>query len=91
MLILGLNLMDNELRAYRREQRTVVPDAATGQTRYQSLLVHDVEGRPYTLEGETQQPALATASQPYAENAGLETCAVCHGPGREFDVTEVHR
>lgn len=40
MLILGLNLMDNELRAYRREQRTVVPDAATGQTRYQSLLVH---------------------------------------------------
>jgi OmcA/MtrC family decaheme c-type cytochrome len=23
--------------------------------------------------------------------AGLETCQVCHGPGREFDVTSVHR
>lgn len=48
----------------------LVEDKTSGQYRYQSLLIHDVEGKPYKLNGETKQPALAKATQAYADSGG---------------------
>jgi OmcA/MtrC family decaheme c-type cytochrome len=48
----------------------IVVDEATGLSQYQNLLVGDVEGQPYTVGGETRQPALATATQAFAEGGG---------------------
>ncbi|MBI3764765.1 MAG: OmcA/MtrC family decaheme c-type cytochrome, partial [Chloroflexi bacterium] len=48
----------------------IVVDKATGATKYQNLLVHEVQGKPYILDGETKQPALAKATQPFADNGG---------------------
>ncbi|MCL4562729.1 MAG: OmcA/MtrC family decaheme c-type cytochrome [Chloroflexi bacterium] len=48
----------------------VVKDSTSGNTKYQNLLVHDVEGKPYTEDGQTKQPALPKASQPYADSGG---------------------
>ncbi len=42
----------------------------TGVTRYQSLLLQDIEGQPYNFGGETLQPALTTASQPTDDRDG---------------------
>ncbi len=43
----------------------------TGVTRYQNLLLQEVEGQPYTFEGETVQPTLATATQPTDDRDGM--------------------
>jgi OmcA/MtrC family decaheme c-type cytochrome len=48
----------------------LVEDKVSGQYRYQSLLVHEVDGKPYKEDGETKQPALAKATQAYADNGG---------------------
>ncbi|MBI4772486.1 MAG: OmcA/MtrC family decaheme c-type cytochrome, partial [Chloroflexi bacterium] len=48
----------------------IVVDEATGLSKYQNLLLHDVEGKPYTVAGETIQPAQAKASQPFADSGG---------------------
>ncbi len=38
--------------------------------RYQSLLVREVEGKPYTVDGQTLQPALAKTTQAFADSGG---------------------
>lgn len=48
----------------------VLVDQPTGLSKYQSLLVREVEGKPYSIDGETRQPALKTATQAYAETGG---------------------
>ncbi|HLE29719.1 MAG TPA: OmcA/MtrC family decaheme c-type cytochrome, partial [Anaerolineales bacterium] len=48
----------------------IVVDEATSLSKYQSLLVREVRGQPYTIGGETRQPALATATQAFADSGG---------------------
>lgn len=42
----------------------------TGISRYQSLLVRESEGAPFTVGGEQQEPALASATQAFADSDG---------------------
>ena len=48
----------------------IVVDEATGLSKYQNLLVREVMGQPYRVGGETKQPALAKATQPFADSGG---------------------
>lgn len=48
----------------------IVVDEETSLSKYQSLLVREVEGRPYTAAGETRQPALANTTQPFSDSGG---------------------
>lgn len=48
----------------------VVEDPETELSHLLSLLVHEVAGQPYTIAGETVEPALATAEQAYADSEG---------------------
>ena len=49
------------------------PGGDTTYTHYSSLLVHSVDGKPYQLNGETKQPALAKTTQAYADSGGTWT------------------
>ncbi len=66
----GTPLKREALEGYGFTVAQVVVDEATGLSKYQSLLIHDVEGKPYTIAGETKQPALAKATQPFADTGG---------------------
>ncbi|HKZ54531.1 MAG TPA: OmcA/MtrC family decaheme c-type cytochrome [Anaerolineales bacterium] len=48
----------------------IAVDEASGLSKYQSLLVREVEGQPYTLAGESVKPELAKATQPFADSEG---------------------
>ena len=48
----------------------IVVDAGTGLTKYQNLLVRELQGTPYTVTGQVKQPALAKGSQPFADSGG---------------------
>jgi OmcA/MtrC family decaheme c-type cytochrome len=48
----------------------IMVDETTGLSKYHSLLVHEVEGKPYKAGGETKQPALAKATQAFADSGG---------------------
>jgi OmcA/MtrC family decaheme c-type cytochrome len=48
----------------------VLVDEATQLTRHQSLLVREVEGRPYNVKGETRQPVMSKATQAFADTGG---------------------
>lgn len=66
----GRPLTPADLEGYGFTIAQIVQEEETGITRYQSLLVHDVEGEPFTVGGETMQPALASATQAYADSDG---------------------
>jgi OmcA/MtrC family decaheme c-type cytochrome len=66
----GRPMKSTALQGYGFTLAQIVTDTTTGLTKYHSLLVHDVTGAPYTYNGETKQPALATATQTYAETGG---------------------
>ena len=51
----------------------IATDKDTGDTFYQSLVISDVVGAPYTLLGQTMQPALAKTTQAIAEANGTYT------------------
>jgi OmcA/MtrC family decaheme c-type cytochrome len=48
----------------------VVVDEESGHSRYQSLLLREVEGVEYTVSGETIDPTLSVATQPFADSGG---------------------
>jgi OmcA/MtrC family decaheme c-type cytochrome len=48
----------------------ILVDEATGLSKYQNLLVHEVKGREYSVGGETVKPAMAEATQPFADSGG---------------------
>ena len=48
----------------------IVTDPTTKLTKYHSLLVHDVAGVPYPVNGVTMQPALKSATEAFAETGG---------------------
>ncbi len=66
----GTSLKPEVLEGARFFIAQVVVDEATGATKYQNLLVHEVKGQPYVVDGETKQPALTTANQPFADRDG---------------------
>ncbi len=66
----GRPVKSKALEGYGFTVAQILTDPATGLSKYHSLLVHDVAGAPYTYKGETKQPALAKASQSYAETGG---------------------
>jgi OmcA/MtrC family decaheme c-type cytochrome len=51
----------------------IVLDPASGLSRYESDLLSDVEGSPYTLNGVQQQPALPSATQAITDSGGVFT------------------
>lgn len=66
----GVPLSFKAVETYGFTIAQVVEDEKTGLSSYQNKLVHDVEGKPYKLNGETKQPALPKASQAYADSGG---------------------
>lgn len=66
----GGPLKSKALQGYGFTLAQILPDKTSGLSKYHSLLVHDVAGAPYTFKGETKQPALAKASQSFAETGG---------------------
>jgi len=65
----GRPLTREDLEGIRFTIAQIVQDEA-GVTRYQNLLLQEVEGRPYTIGSETVQPAMATATQPADDRDG---------------------
>ena len=51
----------------------ILVDESTGLSKYHNLLVREVEGAEYTVGSETFQPAVAKASQPFADTEGIWT------------------
>jgi OmcA/MtrC family decaheme c-type cytochrome len=49
----------------------IVPIEGTELTRYHNLLLREVEGSQFSADGETQQPALSSATQPFADSDGV--------------------
>ncbi len=66
----GIPLSPELLEGWGFMLAQIVLDEETGISHYQNLLVADVAGEPYTLGGETFEPALASATQPQAERNG---------------------
>jgi len=66
----GRPLTPGDLEGYGFTIAQIVQDEETEITRYQSLLVREVEGEPFTIGGETIQPAMASATQAYADSDG---------------------
>ncbi|MBI5293364.1 MAG: OmcA/MtrC family decaheme c-type cytochrome [Chloroflexi bacterium] len=66
----GTPLKREALEGYGFSIAQIVIDDATKLSKYQSLLLREVKGQPYAVEGETKQPALATAIQPFADSGG---------------------
>jgi OmcA/MtrC family decaheme c-type cytochrome len=66
----GRPLAIEQLESYSFTIAQIEVDETTGLTRYQSLLVRQVEGQPFRVRGETVEPALATASQAFADSGG---------------------
>lgn len=65
----GRPVSPQDLEGIRFTIAQIIEDEA-GVTRYQNLLLHDVEGQPFDFEGETVEPALSTATQPTDERDG---------------------
>jgi OmcA/MtrC family decaheme c-type cytochrome len=66
----GRPLEVEQLESYSFTIAQIEVDESTGLSRYQSLLVRQVEGQPFRTGGETVQPVLATASQAFADSGG---------------------
>ena len=66
----GANLAPEDLEGYGFTIAQIEQDPTTNLTRYQNLLVRDVEGAPYTLAGEVVEPALSSATQPFSDSGG---------------------
>jgi OmcA/MtrC family decaheme c-type cytochrome len=71
----GIPLPQKALEGYGFTLAQIEQDRTTGLTKYQNLLVKDVQGKPYKEGGETKQPALQKASQPYADSGGAWSAA----------------
>ncbi len=67
----GTPLSSKALEGYGFTIAQVTQDQKTGLSQYQNLLVHEVDGKPYQLNGETTQPVLNKATQAYADSGGI--------------------
>jgi OmcA/MtrC family decaheme c-type cytochrome len=69
----GVPLSFEALEGYGFTLAQITEDPITGLTSHQSLLLREVEGQPYRAGGETVQPALAKATQAFADSGGTWT------------------
>lgn len=67
---LGMALPVEALEGYGFTIAQVVVDAESNLSHYQNLLVRSVQGRAYTVAGQEIAPALASATQAFAESGG---------------------
>lgn len=66
----GRPLSAEDLEGYGFTIAQIVVDEETGISRYQSMLIREVEGQPYTVDGEEQEPVMSSATQAYADSDG---------------------
>jgi OmcA/MtrC family decaheme c-type cytochrome len=66
----GRPLTPEALEGYGFTIAQVTEDTDTELTHLQSMLVREVEGQPYTINGESFEPAQSTAEQAFADNDG---------------------
>jgi OmcA/MtrC family decaheme c-type cytochrome len=66
----GRPLSADSLEGFGFTLAQVVRDGETGLSKVQSLLLREVEGQPYTFDGERRQPTLEKATQAYADTTG---------------------
>ncbi|MBW7881399.1 MAG: OmcA/MtrC family decaheme c-type cytochrome [Caldilineaceae bacterium] len=66
----GLPLPAEILEGYGFTIAQVMTDTETNLSRYSSLLVRTVDGEPYTVDEQTTTPALANATQAFADSGG---------------------
>lgn len=66
----GRPLGPDALEGYGFTIAQIVVDEETGISRYQSRLIREVQGQPYTAGGEEHEPALSSAMQAYADSEG---------------------
>jgi len=66
----GRPLPVEALEGYGFTIAQIVVDEETDLSQYQNLLVHEVEGQPYTVGSENKEPALAIATQAFADSDG---------------------
>jgi OmcA/MtrC family decaheme c-type cytochrome len=67
---IGRPLEVEQLESYNFTIAQIEVDESTDLSRYQSLLVRQVEGRPFRVRGEMVEPALASATQAFADSGG---------------------
>lgn len=67
----GLPLPMEVLEGYGFVLAQIVLDEETDLSRFENLMVREVAGRPYTVDGQERAPALATTTQAFAESGGL--------------------
>ncbi len=67
----GRPMKSSALEGYGFTMAQIITDTTTGLTKYHSLLVHEVKGVSFPLNGETKQPAMASATEAYAETGGV--------------------
>lgn len=71
----GRPLPAEALEAFGFTIAQVLVDEETQLSKLQSLLLRDVEGKPYNASGQAQQPALASATQTFADATGAWSAA----------------
>lgn len=67
----GLALPVEALEGYGFTIAQATRDPETNLSHYRNLLMRTVEGRAFREDGQERAPALASASQPFAESGGL--------------------
>jgi OmcA/MtrC family decaheme c-type cytochrome len=66
----GRPLTAEMLEGYGFTIARLLVDERTGISRYESLLVREAEGQPFTADGERQEPALEKTTQAFADGGG---------------------
>lgn len=66
----GQPLTVEDLEGYGFTIAQIVVEEDTEISHYQSLLIREAEGAPFTVDGEEIEPAMATATQAFADSDG---------------------
>ena len=66
----GLPLAPERLEGWGFMLAQIIVDEETGLSNYQNLILSDVEGQSYTVDGETVAPVFESVSQPQADQDG---------------------
>lgn len=67
---IGVPLTPAHLEGWGFMLAQIVLDEETGLSHYQNLILAEVQGQPYSMNGETIEPALTVADQPQADSKG---------------------
>lgn len=67
----GIPLSPAHLEGWGFMIAQIALDEETGLSHYQNLILAEVQGQPYDLNGEVREPALPAANQPRADTNGI--------------------